>query len=234
VFGRETDTCDAAGRPVADTGRAPDADALAAAVARLPGRVLQTPPAFSAKKVGGEAAHRLARRDAAVTLTPVEVEILEAVLVAASGLEAQVRLTVSAGFYVRALARDLGRALGVGAHLGALRRTRAGAFGLDVAVPWGAVAAGGPALAALVIPLERLLPELPAARLTAEDVRRVRNGQRVVAPLLPGRTGPGDAADVRLLDPAGHLVGIAAPVAVPQETPAPGGAALLQPVVVLV
>jgi tRNA pseudouridine55 synthase len=234
AFGRETDTYDAAGQTTAESGRVPGPAALAAAVAALPGRRLQTPPVYSAKKIGGEAAHRLARRATPVVPAAVEVDVYEAALLAADGDEARIRVRVSAGFYVRSMAHDLGVALGVGAHLRALRRTRSGAFGLDDAVPWERVAVGGDALAAAVVPLNRLLTHLAAAQLDADGVARVRNGQRVSAPVAPvtgpaGPTGPG--APIRLLGPEGQLVGIATEVAL---APADGaGPRLLQPAVIL-
>ncbi len=234
AFGRETDTYDAAGQTTAESGRVPDRAALAAAVAALPGRRLQTPPVYSAKKIAGEAAHRLARRATPVVPAAVEVAVLEAELLGADGDEARIRVRVSAGFYVRSMAHDLGVTLGVGAHLRALRRTRSGAFGLADAVAWERVALGGDALAAAVVPLERLLTHLPAAQLDDDGVGRVRHGQRVSAPLV-ARDGLGDAsstlAPVRLLGPGGQLVGIATAV---DQAPADGvGPRLLQPAVVL-
>jgi tRNA pseudouridine55 synthase len=230
VFGRETDTYDAAGRTTAETGDAPAAEALAALVAALPGRRPQTPPAYSAKKIGGEPAHRLARRDAAIVPAPVDVEIHEAALLGVDRAEARLRLRVSAGFYVRSLAHDLGRQLGTGAHLGALRRVRSGPFGLDDAVSWALVATQSPDLPAAVIPLERLLTDLPAAHLDAETTGRVRHGRQVVAAV----TGwPGGSATVRLFDPDGRLVGVADAAGL---APGPSGgpkSALLQPAIIL-
>jgi tRNA pseudouridine55 synthase len=228
AFGRETDTYDAAGQTTRETGAPPDPTALAAAVARLPGRRLQTPPVYSAKKIGGEVSHRLARRDTPVVPAPVEVEVHEAELVGIETFAARLRLRVSAGFYVRSLAHDLGTELGVGAHLGVLRRLRSGPFDLDAATSWELVAVGGPALRSAVVPPERLLLHLPLARLSDSAVVRVRQGQQVAAPVGP--TGPLPTGPVRLLDPGGHLVGIGTAV------PGAGGAsetAVLQPVVIL-
>ena len=237
VFGRDTDTYDAAGATTAESGRAPDAAALALAIAALPGRRLQTPPVYSAKKIGGEAAHRLARRATPVVPAAVEVEVHEAELLTASGRDVRLRLRVSAGFYVRSLAHDLGLALGVGAHLGVLRRTRAAPFGLDQAVPWVELATGAATLKAAVVPVERLLTHLPAAQLDDEAVKGVRHGRQVavlVARMLPGSDGL--AAPVRLLAPGGQLVGIATMVvnAAPLDPVTGAGSVALQPTVVLV
>jgi tRNA pseudouridine55 synthase len=220
VFGRETDTYDAAGETTAESGQVPPPEAIAALVAALPGRRLQTPPIYSAKKIGGEAAHRLARRDAAVVPAAVDVEVFEASLLAIDGREARVRVRVSAGFYVRSLAHDAGRQLGTGAHLGALRRLRSGVFGLEDAVPWVVVATGGPALLAAVVPPERLLTHFPAAHLDAAAAERARNGGQVVA-LVDG-AGGALAGPVRLFDPEGRLAGLAMPATAPGPHGTPG------------
>jgi tRNA pseudouridine55 synthase len=228
TFGRETDTYDAAGQTTAETGGALEPAAISAAVAALPGRRLQTPPVYSAKKIGGEAAHRLARRATPVVPAAAEVEVYEAVLLDVDGHVARLRVRVSAGFYVRSMAHDLGVALGVGAHLSALCRTESGPFLLENAVAWERVAVGGPPLAAAVVPLEGLLTHLRAVQLDEDDVVRVRQGQRVSAPLAPVAAAE-TAAPVRLLDPNGRLVGIATAV----DHDAPGGPPLLQPAVIL-
>ncbi len=228
AFGRETDTHDAAGRITAWIVRTPDAADLAAAVAAVRRRHRKKPPVYSAKKIGGEAAHRLARRDQAVVPPPADVEIHDAALLDVTEFEARLRLRVSAGFYVRSLAHDLGRQLGVGAHLAALRRTAAGPFNLADAVPWVDLATGAATMAATVVPLDALLPELPAARLDAQGAEWVRHGRRVTAALSAPIPGPG--GPVRLLDRAGRLLGIGTAVEVGAGA-AP--AVVLQPAVVL-
>lgn len=226
TFGRATTTCDAEGETTRDTGRTPEHEALAALVATKAGPQLQTPPAYSAKKVGGEVAHKAARREAPLVLAPVPVVVHALSLDAYENGIATITMTVSAGFYVRALAHELGEALGTGAHLSALRRTRAGAFGLDDAVSWQTVAAAARGtLTSALLPIDRLLPDLPAARLPAEAVAKVRHGQSVQATI----SGDAQAGPVRLLDEAGHLIAMA-------EAAGPGESAarrILQPVVVL-
>ncbi len=228
VFGRATDTYDAAGTVTRDTGAAPSPADLRAAVAALPGRHRQTPPVYSAKKIGGEPSHRLARRAQPVVPASVEVDIHDARLLEVSGHVARLALRVSAGFYVRSLAHDLGVALGVGAHLGALRRTEAGPFALDAAVSFADLATGASALAAAVIPLGRLLPHLPVAHLDDRAADWVRHGRQVIAPVV-GDTADLAASPIRLLDRDGHLVGIGA-VAGPI---APNAPVALRPAVVL-
>jgi tRNA pseudouridine55 synthase len=131
VFGTETDTDDAEGAvirtaPIPDAVR--DPGYARAALAATIGPALQVPPAYSAVKVGGRVAHRAARAGDALALEPRPIEVYEATLKALdpSAPSWDVAYTVSKGTYVRALARDLGRACGTAAHLGALRRTASG------------------------------------------------------------------------------------------------------------
>ncbi|MBP7776007.1 MAG: tRNA pseudouridine(55) synthase TruB [Acidobacteria bacterium] len=227
AFGRSTTTYDAEGATTGQTGRVPDRATLSALLASRVGAQLQTPPAYSAKKVGGEVAYSAARRDAPLTLRPVTVTVHALSLEAYDDGVATVRMRVSAGFYVRALAHELGEVLGTGAYLAGLRRTRAGSFDLGGAVGWEALAtAARGTLAAALLPVDHLLPALPAATLTPEAARRVRHGQSVQAAISDDSvTGP-----VRLLDDLGHLLGIA------EARPGPVGAGalrFLQPVVVL-
>ena len=136
TFGRDTNTYDATGDTVAESSDRPTREALIAALDRFRGTFAQLPPAYSAKKIGGVRAYHLARREdgATLDLKPVMVTVAQLELLAFDGDRATLAMRVSAGFYVRSLAHDLGRALGMGATLEALRRTRAGDFGLDDAV----------------------------------------------------------------------------------------------------
>lgn len=223
AFGRATDTCDAAGETTSESVERPSASAVEAALAAFRGAFAQTPPVFSAKKIDGERAYRLARQAAPVAPAPVTVTV-EALDLIEYGRDAvRLRMRVSAGFYVRSLAHDLGVALGCGGHLAALRRTRAGAFTLADALGFDRLTPGHrDALAACLLPLERMLPDLPEARLTDAGRVRVGHGRDVgpgdLAGPAPLTTGP-----VRLMGPDGRLVAIA--------EAAPGGA--LHPSVVL-
>lgn len=226
TFGRATATYDAAGATTYETGRVPGRDALAAVLAAQLGPQLQTPPAYSAKKVGGEIAHRAARREAPLVIPPAPVEVHALSLDRFEDGVATVTLRVSAGFYVRALAHGVGEALGTGAFLAGLRRTRAGAFDLDRAVSWEALAtATRGAMTTALVPLDRMLPALPAAVLSAEAATRVGHGQSVQT-VMPGNIAGGP---VRLLDAAGHLLGIA------ESSPVEGDGTgrTLRPIVIL-
>lgn len=225
TFGRATDTYDAQGAVTRDSGRVPDRAALEAALAAFRGTFLQTPPVYSAKKIGGVSAHRLARRDAEVTLEPVAVTLDRLDLLAYDAGVAQLRLDVRSGFYVRSLAHDLGEALGTGAHLSGLRRLEAAGFTVDGSVPWELVVTADPSvLSAHVQPLDRLLPTLPAVAVSDAEADRLRHGQDLRVPPGAVATGPDGRADViRLVGTAGTLVALA-------RSTGPG---LLHPVVVV-
>lgn len=145
VLGVTTRTHDREGSVVSETDASHLTDrAIAEAVEELRGVQWQRPPAFSAKKVGGEAAHRRARRGETVDLDPVQVVVHALEVTGREGPRVALRVRCSSGTYVRALARDLGEALGVGAHLDRLRRTAVGDFTVAEAVPAGALAAVAP------------------------------------------------------------------------------------------
>jgi tRNA pseudouridine55 synthase len=137
-LGVATDTGDAQGRAIGPVGGrpVPSRDAIEEALQGFRGTFLQQPPAFSAKRIGGKRSHDLARAGVASVLpAPVSVTVHRLDIVGADGDCVTLNLECSAGFYVRALAADLGERLGVGAHLVALRRTRAGDCTLQRAGP---------------------------------------------------------------------------------------------------
>jgi tRNA pseudouridine55 synthase len=182
-LGRRTNTHDREGEVVAEcdawTGVA-SAD-LERALGAFVGPLLQQPPQFSAKKVGGVAAYRKARRGEVVELAPAAVTVHALVLESFEPPLARVRVVCSSGTYVRALARDLGDALGVGAHLTELRRTRVGPFRVEDAAPPEALDDRA-ALLTRVIPPARALAHLPSVSLGEQDVRRLAHGQEIDAP----------------------------------------------------
>ncbi len=209
-FGWATDTYDGAGDPIgAATPVAVDRRALDAVLERFRGTFVQRPPAFSAKKVGGHRAYALARASRPVALESVMVTVHELRLLDLDGSTAVLELTSGAGFYVRSLAHDLGVALGTGAHLASLRRTRSGEFDLSRAVTFArAVGSPGSALEGLV-PMGALLGDMPACRLSAEGLRRVHNGRDVEPAFLVDPPLQSGSGLVRLLDESGALVAVA-------------------------
>jgi len=199
-FGVTTDSYDATGTETSRSGLRPDADAVTRGLAALTGSYLQMPPAFSAKKVAGRRAYEMARAAKPVVLTPAPVTVVRSDLLELAGELARVRLTCSAGFYVRSFAHSLGELVGTGACLQDLRRTRSGEFTLDRSIGLETLVQGGAEEA--VIPLNRLLTAFPAAILTDQDRKRVSHGQEI--------DGDSDSAEwVRLEDQGGHLVAIA-------------------------
>jgi tRNA pseudouridine55 synthase len=137
----------------------------------------QRPPSFSAKRVGGERSHRLARRGAAVELAETMVTVYGIDLIDYQPPQATFRTTVSAGTYVRALARDLGAQLGVGAHLTGLRREAIGPLRVEDAVALEALGPETP-----IRPPHEVLAHLPAVELDAEGRRAVAHGRTVRDP----------------------------------------------------
>jgi tRNA pseudouridine55 synthase len=230
-LGVATDSGDCEGSPVGTpySGEWPTRNVIDRALDAFRGQFLQHPPAFSARKVDGHRSYRLARgrrRDGGASVPPPSP--LRPQLVCVPRLEVRsvdrdlVALTLdcSAGFYVRALARDLGEQLGTGAHLAALRRTRAAALTVADALTFEAALQDPGAAVARVVPLGRMLTHLPAITLDADGIRRAIQGRDLAVD-----DGEAHTTAVRLLDPAGDLVAMA--------EPSPARAGLLHPSVVL-
>ena len=158
--------------------------------------------------------------DPTVQVTTHQLEIMQS-----SGATLRLRLVCSPGFYVRSLAHDLGRALGCGAHLQALRRIGAGGFSVDQAISLGELEARRTGASARLLSPSQVLKDMPALRLSEEGVRRVEHGN-VVSPrhLLDAVFAQPAVAHVQLLNGSGELIAVAAT--------SPDGS--LHPVVVLV
>lgn len=216
-FGASSATDDLEGELTPAEGPPPDRAAVEAALDQFRGPILQVPPTYSAVKVGGRRAYAVARRggDPALEPRPVRIDLLELVDWDASDPArpiAVLDVLCSAGMYVRALARDLGRAVGSAAYLGALTRTGSGAFSLEMAHDLDAIrsaAAGGPeGLRDLLLPLDAGLEAMPPIPLTPAEVAAVARGQ-FVRPLARTSLPPGPRiGPVRLIGPDG-LVAIA-------------------------
>lgn len=202
-LGARTDTLDATGEVVdTDDGwRELSEDAVRSAFEAERGTRLQQPPAYSAKRIGGRRAYDLARAGEAVLPEPVEVTIHDLEVTGIEGADVRFSMGCSSGTYVRAVARDAGDRLGVGAHLTALRRTGIGTFSVEGALPPARLEDAAAVAGALVSPLAAL-GHLPVVEIGAADTARVRNGQAV-------RGGGGAGAGVVALASEGELVAIA-------------------------
>ena len=190
-FGIETNTDDAEGKVTASSDRRPSSPEIEATLPRFTGEIIQVPPRFSALKVEGARAYELARDEEQFELEPRPVSIARLTLVAHPDKDHCILETeCGKGTYVRALARDLGRALGSHGHVAALRRTRVGPFGEDRAVSverLEALASDRDDLVTALEPVEIALRDIPALTVSAADAARLRCGQPV---LLRGRDAP--------------------------------------------
>jgi tRNA pseudouridine55 synthase len=200
AFGRATDTHDALGTLTEERSVVVDRAALEQALAEEQERREQVPPEFSAVHVGGERAHRVARRGESVTLGPREVRVHEARLLDADAVSATVELSVTKGYYVRAFARDLGRRLGVPAHLAALRRTASGPFAIEEAIRWP------PAADVVPMPLGAAARRaLAVVTLTTDGELRARQGKPLASDDFEQRP---EARVVAWLSASGELVAV--------------------------
>ncbi len=211
-FGWATATDDAAGERIdAPAGPVPTEAAIRDALDRTLGEFDQLPPRYSAKSVDGQRAYDLARQDKPVNLKLSRVSLRQWSWHGQDGDLVRVGLSVSAGFYVRSLARDLGEALGCPAHLEALRRTQSGPFDLARALPLAEAERLGTDVENHLIPMAEALADLPAVRLSDQGLIRVRHGNPVGPQLVEGQWVPASGLDqkIRLLDADGALIALA-------------------------
>jgi tRNA pseudouridine55 synthase len=191
-----------------------------AKAARFHGEMEQMPPAYSAKKIEGKPAYKLAREGKPVELKAAKVHIASFTIDGLDGAEASFAMSISAGGYVRSVAHELGQDLGCGAHLSSLRRTQAGVFTIEEAYTLEeleALAGNAEALEALCIHPRTLLPEMPSVTGDAMALGRMRNGAQANLPEFSR------AQMVKVFAGQRELVGIAKRVA----------GTLFQPVVVM-
>ncbi|MBI1750148.1 MAG: tRNA pseudouridine(55) synthase TruB [Acidobacteria bacterium] len=203
-FGFATDTYDADGEP-AGPDAAPEiireqAEALAA---QFVGRFPQVPPPYSAKKIHGRPAHELARKKKPVELKAVEVEVYEFRITAVKSSLVRCVIECAAGTYIRSLAHEMGIRQGSGAHLAEIARTAVGEFTLDQTITLQELeqAARANRLAEVVLPIERLLSDLPRVTVLPVIERRVRHGARFnvqIAQIQPGRVTSAQGATAQL------------------------------------
>lgn len=176
-WGAETTTDDASGEVLRRADARPDRAALEAALASFRGQIMQVPPAFSAVKVDGERAYDLAREGEAVDLAARPLWVESLTVLEADADSARLEMVCGKGGYVRAIARDLGRALGCLGHVRSLRRVWSGPFDAEDGVEFDSIdRAQGEQLAARLLPLETALADLPKLRATPEGAVRLRNG----------------------------------------------------------
>jgi tRNA pseudouridine55 synthase len=224
-LGFATDTYDAEGEP-AGPDRWPECaasatlDQVRAAAIRFRDESEQMPPPFSAKKVAGLPAYKMARTGKPVELKPAKISIAAFEVTSMSGPEAEFSIAISAGGYVRTVAHEMGQRLGCGAHLTRLRRTRSGPFTLAQAhmlEELAPLAGNNEALESLCIHPRALLPEMPSVTGDEQALGRLRNGAQANLPEFS------QAPLVKVFAGQRDLVGIARRVA----------GTLFQPVVVL-
>ena len=209
-FGFATDTYDAEGEATTEVQSVSlTLDQIREAACGFQGTIEQLPPPFSAKKIHGVPAYKLARKHKEVSLAPVQVEIKEFEILAAEGDRATFRARVASGTYMRSVAHDMGKNLGCGGHLESLRRTSVGEFSLRDAhtLEQLQVAVLEEKLDQVVIHPRNLLPDMPSTTATEENAARIRRGQTVNLPELSR------ARQVKVFAGQSELIAIATRVA---------------------
>jgi tRNA pseudouridine55 synthase len=199
-LGVTTTTDDAEGEVVTTAPVPPiDPTDLRRVLERFQGPILQVPPLYAALHHNGQRLYELARAGVVVErpARPVTIDRLE--LLDWAPPLATIDVQCSAGTYIRALARDLGVALGCGAHLRSLRRTAVGSFVIDEAVPLAELEGDAAALAAHLLPPERAIAGWPAITLHADEAQRVQHGQALQRADIPGARARAHMPDGRLL-----------------------------------
>jgi tRNA pseudouridine55 synthase len=199
-FGFATDTFDAEGEPQSAPAQLTSSlDQLRALAERFHGSIDQVPPVYSAKKIGGVPAHKLARAGKEVPVKPARITIHSFTLESLEGDVASFTMHVSAGGYVRSVAHELGQLAGCGAHLASLRRTQAGPFTLAHSLTVDQLKALTPGEIEARLPHPRgMLADLPSVIVDELTAGRIRNGMQVnvqelsSAPLIKVFSGPRD------------------------------------------
>lgn len=213
-LGEETDTQDLTGEVVASSDKMPGPEEVHQAAARFVGEIEQIPPMYCALHYQGQRLYKLARRGEVVELKPRKVmihrlEVLEVALPLVT-----LNVTCAAGTYIRTLAADLGKALGCGAHLAALRRLTVGLFKVEAALPLSSLEeAGYEEIRARLIGLPECLPGLRRVLIEPDQARYLRQGRPV--PYLKDDLGAGERVRVLLCQ---ELVAVASVRAADSQT----------------
>jgi tRNA pseudouridine55 synthase len=218
-LGVTTDTYDATGTVVDASSRLSgppiDRTSVETVAKRFTGTFLQTPPPYSAKKIAGVRAYRLARKKTPVMPKPVEVSVRAFEIQTLEDTMLSCRVTCAPGFYMRSLAHDLGDALGVGGCLEQLRREQSGAFSLADAVSLENLELEPDGAPSHIVPIRQLLPDLPSVVVTDHGAGLAAHGNTLMKSDFKSDSGgsvarePGNPTHVRVYDRHGKLLAIA-------------------------
>lgn len=188
-WGQATNTDDAEGEIIENSENRPKDSEIEAALPRFTGEITQVPPAFSAVKIDGKRAYKLAREGEELVLEARPLHVAELVQIARPDADhSRFRMVCGKGGYVRSIARDLGQALGCFGHVISLRRIWSGPFGLDDAIDLGVIEENARTsdIDTFLLPLEDGLSSIPEVACTAEAAARLRHGNP--APVVAGST----------------------------------------------
>jgi tRNA pseudouridine55 synthase len=202
-FGATTQTYDAEGPVVRRSENVPKLEDIQNVIPEFRGEIEQVPPPYSAIKVKGEKAYKLARSGKEVDLDPRNVTIHHLQVIKYDPPDLVLDIECTAGTYIRSLAHDLGERISTGAHLANLRRTKAGPFSLDDAVPLPKLEVGflTNKWERYLRPAADALPDLPIVKIKGENLDRIRNGRRIQA-------DTGSSGMARAIGPDGDLIAI--------------------------
>jgi tRNA pseudouridine55 synthase len=202
-FGSATETYDAEGEVVHQTGNAPNRKEIEEILPNFMGEINQVPPPYSAIKVKGAKAYELAREGKEVELEPRTITIYDLQLLSYKPPDLALEIECSAGTYIRSLAHDLGEHLSTGAHLAALRRVKAGPFTIDDAIPFPKLEVGFMVdkWERYIVPARDALPDFPIVEISHEDLEHIKFGHRISAT-------PGSSGLARAISSDGELIAI--------------------------
>jgi tRNA pseudouridine55 synthase len=179
-WGEESATDDAEGEIVARSDRRPAPAEIESFLPRFVGEILQTPPTFSAIRIAGARAYDLARDGETFEIEPRLINVYRLDLISVEPSEAVLEAECGKGAYVRAIARDLGRALGCYGHVIELRRTRVGPFSVETGIPLDRLPDDADLMARAILPLQAGLGEIPIVSVDRTAAATLRRGQKLL------------------------------------------------------